>query len=323
MTEPTAIAIAPRGASSHLNQLVGRLKTSGMKVTLVDELGAAAALAVQTPAAPPCILLDLEAGDEIEDRRRAADDIRKAAAAIPNVLPIAVLASADAQMIISCIRAGAGDVIDVRLEGTANARAILGRVFERQTEAAQAITQVDQYRAMVEDLLKDLIKTERRSLALEDEKVQLRDPGILIVERDRNLADRLAEQLEATGITSYAYITGDDAVRAATRLEIDLAVVAHSPTIDGVATVRRLREKSPGLPSFLLTEASASPPAATELGVVGAVQKPLPDLAYVVDRLAQLAKDQLARSREHTYLERIKERHERVLARYRSLPRES
>ena len=62
---------------------------------------------------------------------------------------------------------------------------------------------------------------------------------------------------------------------------------------------------------------------AADLGVVGFVHKPIPDPAEVVARLAQLAHESLARTREHTYLERIKARHERVLARYRSLPRET
>ena len=39
-------------------------------------------------------------------------------------------------------------------------------------------------------------------------------------------------------------------------------------------------------------------------------------------RYAQLARDALTQTRERIYLQRIKERHERVLARYRSLPRE-
>ena len=91
-------------------------------VTVTDELGSAALLAVQSPEAPPCILLDVE-GDEIEDRRRAADLIHRAAAAIPYVLPIAVCGRADAQMIVACLRAGAGDVLDIQLEGTANAQA--------------------------------------------------------------------------------------------------------------------------------------------------------------------------------------------------------
>jgi len=61
---------------------------------------------------------------------------------------------------------------------------------------------------------------------------------------------------------------------------------------------------------------------AADLGVVGFVQKPLADLDDIVARLAQLARDSLHRTREHVYLQRIKERHVRVLARYRALPRE-
>ena len=61
---------------------------------------------------------------------------------------------------------------------------------------------------------------------------------------------------------------------------------------------------------------------AADLGVVGFVQKPLADVDEVVARLAQLARESLERTREQLYLQRIKARHERVLARYRSLPRE-
>jgi hypothetical protein len=63
-------------------------------------------------------------------------------------------------------------------------------------------------------------------------------------------------------------------------------------------------------------------PQAAELGIVGFVRKPLADLDDVVRRLCQLARDSLHHTREHVYLQRIKQRHERVLARYRSLPRE-
>ena len=321
--EPSAIAIAPRGATPALAALVERLRAGGMKVTVTDELGAAALLAVASPEAPPCILLDVE-GDEIEDRSRAAEAIRRAATAIPHVLPIAVCGRADAQMIVACVRAGAGDVLDIQLEGTANAQALLARVWQRQREAARMATLADHMRAMVEDLLKDLIRTERRSLALEDAQDKVREPSVLIVERDRTVVDTLADRLEAAGITSYAYVTGDDAVREAVRLigQIDLAVVA---VIDGLDTVRRLRAQVPNLPVFLVTSVQDGEVAAeaADLGVVGFVQKPLVDVADVVARLAQLAGESLARTREHTYLERIKERHDRVLARYRSLPRES
>ncbi|HET9989946.1 MAG TPA: response regulator, partial [Kofleriaceae bacterium] len=183
-------------------------------------------------------------------------------------------------------------------------------------------------RTVVEELLKALIRTERRSLALEDqvEPPPVRDPAVLIVEHDRDVADLLAELLETAGITSYAYISGEDAVRQAARLGVDLAVIAAQlPNIDGLETIRRLREQAPALPAFLMTSIADPELAAraAELGVVGFVQKPLADAGKLVERLAQLARDGLARNREQTYLERIKERHEHVLARYRALPRDA
>ncbi len=331
-SEPTAIAIAPHGASPALVALIERLRASEIAVTLTDELGAAASLAVHSPEAPPCILLDFEgAFDEIEDRRHAATAILRTAAAIPHVLPIAVTSQADPQLMVTCVRAGAGDVLDVHLEGTANAHALILRVWHRQREAARTAGLAARLRAMVEDLLKDLIKTERRSIALEEQlhpsgAGETREPAVLIVERDLRLADALADQLEAAGVTSYAYASGDDASREATRLAVDLAVVAAQlPGIDGLETIRRLRSHAPGLPAFLLTSVPDPELAAraADLGVVGFVQKPLANIPEVVARLAQLARESLVRSREHTYLERIKERHERVLAGYRALPRDS
>ncbi len=330
-SEPTAIAIAPQGASPALAALVERLRSSEIPVTMTDELGAAASLALPFPDAPPCILLDFEgAFDEIEDRRHAATQILRTAAAIPHVLPIAVTSQADPQLIVACLRAGAGDVLDVHLEGTANAFALLVRVWHRQREAARTAMRADQLRAMVEDLLKDLIKTERRSIQLEEQFIpssrgDTREPAVLIVERERKVADALADQLEAAGVISYAYASGDDASREATRLAVDLAVVAAQlPGIDGLKTIRRLRVQAPGLPAFLLTSVPDPELAAraADLGVVGFVQKPLANLPEVVARLAQLARESLARAREHTYLERIKESHERVLAGYRALPRD-
>ena len=332
-SEPTAIAIAPHGASPALAALVERLRATEIAVTVTDELGAAASLAVHSPEAPPCILLDFKgAFDEIEDRRHAATTILRTAAAIPHVLPIAVTSQADPQLIVACVRAGAGDVLDIHLEGTANAHALLLRVWHRQREAARTTALADRLRAMVEDLLKDLIKTERRSIALEEQlnlpagAGETREPAVLIVERDLRVADALADQLEAVGVISYAYASGDDAAREATRLAVDLAVVAAQlPGIDGLETIRRLRTHAPGLPAFLLTSVPDPELAAraADLGVVGFVQKPLANIAEVVTRLAQLARESLIRTREHTYLERIKERHERVLAGYRALPRDA
>jgi len=90
-------------------------------------------------------------------------------------------------------------------------------------------------------------------------------------------------------------------------------------------TANLLLAIAPALPAFLLT-GTADPELAhraAEVGVVGLVQKPLVDPSRLVEHLAQLAREGLSRNREQTYLERIKERHEHVLARYRSLPRDA
>jgi CheY-like chemotaxis protein len=245
-------------------------------------------------------------------------------------------------LIVSCIRAGASDVIDLQLEGTAAARAVVQRICERQAARSAEIAMVASQRDMIEDLLKDLIRTERRSIDAEEalaakartsseiaSALESRSPAVLLIEHERAVADELADLLEAAGISTFAYVTGEDALREVDVLAgstgLDLALVAAQlPGIDGLETVRRLRARVPTLPAFLMTSVHDGDLAAhaADLGVVGFVQKPLADLDDIVARLAQLARDSLHRTREHAYLQRIKERHERVLARYRSLPRE-
>jgi CheY-like chemotaxis protein len=212
-------------------------------------------------------------------------------------------------------------------------------VCQKQRDRGRELETFAQQRSLVEDLLKDLIRTERRSIKTEEalalarsgepHATDSRPPAILLVEHDRNVADDLADLLEAAGVATFAYVSGEEALREAEALAattgLDLAVVATElPGIDGLESVRRLRDRVPGLPAFLMTSTDDADIAneAADLGVVGFVQKPVDDIEAVVERLAQVAHESLQRTREHLYLERIKERHERVLARYRSLPRE-
>jgi CheY-like chemotaxis protein len=344
--EAVAIAIAPEGATGPVRAMVERLVGSGIVVHVVDDLPAAAQIASRMAAGPPCLLLDLRAlaaGGEVEDVKLACEHVRKAVQAIPHTTPIAITGAADAGMVLALIRAGAGDVIDIQLEGTAAAAMVVQRVYQRQTATAQRATAARTLRAMIEDLLKDLIRTERRHIDLEQKLAQfesvtgetgpleaVRDPAILLVEPDKKVARELAERLEAAGVSTFAYVSGEDACREIESLlrggaAFDLALVAAQlPGIDGLETVRRLRDRINGLPAFLMTAVHDADLAArvADLGVVGFVQKPLPDIDEVVARLAQLAHEALERTREQLYLQRIKVRHERVLARYRSLPRE-
>jgi CheY-like chemotaxis protein len=344
--EATAIAVAPEGATGALRAMIERLAGGGIQVEIVEDLPAAAQLASRTPAAPPCILLDLRmlvAGVYLEDIKLAAERIRKAIQAIPFVQPIAITGAADAGIVVACLRAGAGDVLDIQLEGTAAARSVVQRVYQRQLEHAQQALTTRKLRGMIEDLLKDLIRTERRSIDLEEKLAQFetvtgetasigdaRPPAIVLVEPDREIAELLAGRLAGAGVTTFAFASGEDIDREVEAMlaggaGFDLALIAAQlPGADGLETVRRLRDRVAGLPAFLMTSVHDADLAAraADLGVVGFVQKPLPDVGEVVNRLAQLARDSLERTREQLYLQRIKARHERVLARYRSLPRE-
>jgi two-component system response regulator (stage 0 sporulation protein F) len=326
--------------------MIERLSSGGIPVAVVDDLPAAALAASRTPSILPCILLDLRGlvvGGDLDGIRRAAESIRKTIAAIPHTMPIAVTGEADAQTVLACIRAGAGDVIDIKLEGTANARAVVMRVFQRQLAGTAGGQTASTLRSMIEDLLKDLIRTERRSIDLEEKLAQFesmsgesqspldgRPPSILVIEHEKDIANQLSEKLEAAGVSTYTFAAGEDAAREVATLSakgaaFDLALVAAQlPGIDGLETVRRLRDQIAGLPAFLMTSVQDGDLAAraADLGVVGFVLKPFLDIDDMVARLAQLAHESLERTREQVYLQRIKARHERVLARYRTLPRE-
>jgi DNA-binding NtrC family response regulator len=338
-----AILIAPDGASGPLRSLMDRLASVGVAITIVEELATAAA-AAREQGTLPALLLDLRelVAAEVEDLRKATELVRRVITEIPNSLPVVITTEAPSRLVIACLRAGAADVIDLGLEGTATARAVVQRICQRQRERARELEVAEQQRAIIEDLLKDLIRTERRSIDAEDALAQARttgempssfetrSPAILLVEHDREVADELADRLEAAGVATFAYVSGEEAVREAETLAssigLDLALVAAQlPGMDGLESVRRLRDTVPGLPAFLMTSVQDGDLAAhaADLGVVGFVQKPLADLHDVVDRLAQLARESLQRTRERVYLERIKARHERVLARYQSLPRTS
>jgi len=341
--ELAAILISPKGVTGALGDLMDRLGSVGVQVSIVDEVATAVEVSRRHPR-PPAVLLDLRdvGAGEVEDQQIAAETIRKTLAKLPSALPIVVTSEADPMLIVSCIRAGAGDVIDLQLEGTAAARAVVQRICERQAARSNEIAMVASQRDMIEDLLKDLIRTERRSIDAEEAlaarvrtsgevatAIESRPPSVLLIEHERAVADELADLLEAAGVATFAYVTGEEALREAETLAsttgLDLALVAAQlPGIDGLETVRRLRARVHGLPAFLMTSVHDGDLAAhaADLGVVGFVQKPLADLDEVVARLAQLARESLHRTREHVYLQRIKERHERVLARYRSLPRE-
>jgi CheY-like chemotaxis protein len=238
-SELSAILIAPDGPDGTLRTLMDRLQSVGVTSTIVDELAAAVELAARHEA-PPAILLDLRdaAAGEVEDLKKVVDVLRRTLAALPGYLPIVITACAAAPLIIQCMRMGAADVLDLTLEGTATARASVMRVCAKQANRRHELDVVDQQRQMIEDLLKDLIRTERRSIDNEEKLLaqrrhttgeqsvgENRPPAVLLVEHDREVADELADLLEAAGVATYAYVTGEEALR-------EVETLAASPGLD-------------------------------------------------------------------------------------------
>lgn len=345
---PAAILVAPRGATGTLWALLDRLAGHGTEVVLVDELAEAAALAARHAGAPPCLLLDLRAfsSGEPEELVAASEVIGRALQALPACLPIAVTERAVPPLIVACVRAGAADVLDLSLEGTAAVRAVVARVSHEQRRRARERETTASLRALVEDFLRDLIKAERRSLDLEERLARHkrttgeiavitnpsaltdeRAPVVLLLEPDRALAAALAAQLQTAGVVSFAYASAEDLLYDVDRLlasgtAFDLAVVAAQlPLMDGLEALRELRKRLPALPAFVTSTADGGRVAAeaASLGVVGFVTKPLASVEDAARRVAEQARLALQQARERQYLAAIKERHERVLARYRAL----
>src|SRR4051812_29296249 len=179
VTRAAAIAIAPGGATGTLRVLIERLAGVGIEVAIADDVPGGAELASQAGALP-CIMIDLRefsSGSDIEDIKLATELIRRTCAAIPQAMPVAITHKADVALTIACVRAGAGDVIDLQVEGTAAAREVVQRIFQRQLGRTIEGRTAAELRSLIEELLKDLIKTERRSIDLEASLAAARGTG--------------------------------------------------------------------------------------------------------------------------------------------------
>ena len=341
----SAIVIG-KDAQPAVRALVELLAGSGVVATVVETAEEAAARLVMADADhPPCILVDVT--DLGADIAGAASRIATVTETVPLIAPIVVASSPSSALITACWRAGASYLLDTH-EGAAGLRTALGRTAQEHHERQSQRRMVAGLRAIVEDFFRDLVRTERRSIDLEhrlnkhekptsptqtDVPSDLdadRDPTVFLVEDDKEVSNRLVDELEQAGLVTFAFLSGEDAVKDADKMAakgqaIDLALVdLRLPGIDGLETVRRLRAKKPGLAAFLMTGYSDVETATTaaDLGVVGFVLKPFDDVPQLVHRIKEQAYLAMTRTREHHYLQRIKERHERVLSRYRKLAAE-
>jgi FixJ family two-component response regulator len=262
-------------------------------------------------------------------------------ATLSHAAPIVAAPAPTSHVVIEAMRAGAVDFVDLAAQSREDLAALLVRHGKRLADTIDERGRIRVLRGMVEEFLRDLIKTERRSIDLEhqlqlketgkDERTSdldnSREPVVVIVEDDREVADTLVEELEDVGVATFAYISGEDAVTDVRRMvsrgdAIDLAIVDQVlPGMTGLEAIAGMREHRPRLAAILMTGHSDGNLAehAADLGVVGYVLKPFDDVAQLVTRIKEQAIIYRNQARDQTYLARIKTRHEKVLSRYRRL----
>ncbi len=340
----TVIVVASRGwgggAARPLRELVDRLVAAGAETAVVADAAEAARALVDDEGA--VVLIDVDdAARGLTTPALAAARVADIASAVPDAAPVAAAQRPAAALVVACLRAGAVDFVDLGAESFELTAESLSHAARKRARYGAQKRALGQLRTMVEEMLKDLVRTERRSIDLEKQLQQksardaglpsdveaARDPVVMVVEDDREMADFLCDKLEEKDLTTFAFVTGEEAVAHADLMStrgqaLDLVLVDIGlPGIDGLEVVRRLRKDRPGLAAFLITGfADPSLTArAADLGVVGFVLKPFDDADTLVERVRGEAAAAMARTRDHGYLQRIKARHERVLSQYRLL----
>lgn len=345
-TITTAIVVAKGDdARGRMRPLCEILTDVGIQVAMVESAeDAAAQMLMGAPNEPLLVLVEAAGGDQATVLGRLGQTIGSLAATLPNAAPVVVGARPAPSLVIESFRAGAVDFIDLTTESHDTLSDVLRRLGERMNARMAERRRVSRMRGMVEEFLRDLIKTERRSIDLE-RKLEIkehgslelttdldsdREPVVVIVEDDREVADTLADALEDNGIATFAYINGEDAVEGVRKLvgkgdAIDLALVdARLPGMSGLEAISGMREHRPWLGAILMTgyDDSELAKSAADLGVVGYVLKPFDDIGGLVQRIKEQALHFRDLARDQHYLERIKKRHERVLTAYRTVAAE-
>lgn len=335
---PLAAAIVcPEGAIGPIRALVERLTNAGITVDVVDEIAEAADFIVRSER-PAALVLDCRAmaTDDPQDLAETTELLRRCRGMLPTHRPIIVVSSAPNSFIVAAFRAGAGDVIDMALEGTTHARTVVARACADMVTRRAERDQTRELRSVAEVFMRELIRTERQKIDLEEKLAvpkgersgAARTPVVLLVEDDRVVANRLTLSLEEKGITTYVFFSGEDAVHEAismdsTAPEFDLALVDLGlPGMDGLETINQLRAAVPGIASFLMaTERERDRMRnATEADIVGYVMKPFENFDALTSKLSALARDTMTRNQELRYLQRIKTRHASILERFLAIP---
>jgi DNA-binding NtrC family response regulator len=341
MAEPTRIARAvilstDAGVADRLDGLIRGLERLGIRIEHCDGIVEATELVAAEPDEPVCVLID--------SRARFAELVAALGVALPGASPVVVFTSPPAELAIDAFRAGAGDVVDLDTATHGELSKMLRRIERCSGRGRDRRAMVGNLRDALDVFLRALVHAERRTIDLElqlsavskpdsprlrriTDEIRDRRPVVLVVESDRELGDLMVDRLEEMGLITFGFLTGEEAVQhskllAASAEPIDFAVVDTALAgIDGIETLRQLRQHRPELRALVVTPAPDAETAlrAGELGATDLLRKPFDDTPAVLERIHALASEAMQVGRERRYLERIKVRHEGILTRYREL----
>ena len=258
----------------------------------------------------------------------------------PDVEPILVTRSPSPDTILSAFRHGASDIIDLDDESDDYILDVLHQTAVVHHRRVQRRKRFQNLRLILNDLLKNLIQTERRTIDLEyllaaregnpelvEDFVPNRQPTVLVADDDNDIVNLLVDLLEEEGVDAHACSSGQDIVAYARQLTerrkaIDMAVLdIKMPGMTGVEAIRELRNIKPNLTAMLMTGYSDTETAisAVNLGVVAYVTKPFANVRALVQQIKDHAIQSMKEARGRHYLEQIKQRHAKILLRYQRL----
>ncbi len=120
---------------------------------------------------------------------------------------------------------------------------------------------------------------------------------VLLVDDEADFIELLSQRLETRGLTVTAVTTGEEAVAIAADHSIDVAVVDLAmPGIDGIETLRQIKEQRPDMEVIMLTGQSSvkSGIEAMKNGATDYMEKPV-DLQALMDAIRAAKEARMAR----------------------------
>lgn len=119
--------------------------------------------------------------------------------------------------------------------------------------------------------------------------IEKRKANVLLVDDEEQFLDALSQRLEARGLKVKAVTSGEDAVNQVEDHNFDAIIVDLAmPGIDGIETLRRIKEKRPDLEIIMLTGHATvrSGIEAMKLGADDFLEKPV-ELNVLLEKIGE------------------------------------